>query len=223
LETQLHTCFSALFLLLPEGRVGWEDTMKTLGFAALCFFVLFALPTAANADSFELTGPGLTITFSLPGTVTNPGIVTSVFSGDGTISGLSGFLIDNVLIMLNGSPTLENIKFFTDGTGGTAQNFGGLAIGSFIPGSTDLVNLLGPQLFSINNLADPFSATFTPLVSSSLTVCPSPSLCEFTPTVNSDLTLTITSPTAIPEPSSMLLFGTGLLGLGGLVRRKLRS
>lgn len=193
--------------------------MRTLGFAALCFLVLAALSSAAKADSFffTLTSNTTTITFTLPGTVTNPGLVTSVFSGDGTISGFSGFEINNVLITLNGSPTLENIAFFTDGTGGTFPNGGGLAIGTFASGSTDLVDEMGLQLFTINNL-NPFSATFIPFTGLSLTVCPL-SVCGFTPTVNSDLTLS----SAIPEPSSMLLFGTGLLGLGGVLRRKLRS
>lgn len=192
--------------------------MTTRGRVAFCFVVCLVCVTAvnANADSFTLTGPNLTINFSLPGMVTNPGIVTSLFSGNGTISGFSGFEIDNVLITLNGSSMLENIEFFTDGSGGTFANGGGLAIGVFDGVTLDLINQSGSQLFNINTLKNPFSATFRP---GTFGLTSSPGL----GTITDDLTLTITPEAPpIPEPSTILLFGSGLVGFIGAVRRKLR-
>lgn len=181
-----------------------EDIMRTLGFAALCFLVLAALPTAANADSisFTLTSNTTTISFTLPETVTF-GPEISIFSGPP--AGFNGFQIANVSMLLNGSPVTEDINFFVTALGGGFEIFNGSTM-------VDLANQAGPQLFSVNSM-NPFSATFIP-GTFGLTFAegnPGPE------TITGDMTLNI-----VPEPSSMLLFGTGLLGLGGVLRRKLR-
>jgi PEP-CTERM motif len=45
----------------------------------------------------------------------------------------------------------------------------------------------------------------------------------YTDTLGAGATLTITDITAVPEPSSRLLLGTGLLGLGLMVKRHIRA
>ncbi len=195
----------------------------------LSLFLFVVLVTAVNAhadgmDTFTLTGSGSTITFTLPATVTccSPGEVTTLFSGNGTLAEFSGFEIDGVQVTVNGSTSTENIDFFTNGTGGTVSNGGGLSIGTFSGATPFIVSELGDQLFALNNYpTSPFAATFIS-GSTSLTVCPA-DICGSTPTVNNDLSLTITpSATTVPEPSTILLVGSGFVGLLGAARRKLR-
>ena len=68
------------------------------------------------------------------------------------------------------------------------------------------IELFGPQLFT----GSPSSPTFT-LGTFALS---DPN------TDGAPYTLTI-APSAVPEPSSLLLFGSGMLGVCGLVRRKI--
>jgi hypothetical protein len=81
----------------------------------------------------------------------------------------------------------------------------------------DLINQSGSQLFDINTLTNPFSATFRP---GTFSLKSSPGLA----TITGDLTLTITSAAPpVPDPSTILLVGSGLAaGFIGAVRRKLR-
>ena len=39
--------------------------------------------------------------------------------------------------------------------------------------------------------------------------------------VNSNVTATFDSPTPTPEPGSLLMFGSAMIGLGGVLRRKI--
>jgi hypothetical protein len=160
----------------------------------------FLLPMAAHADAiddFVLTGSGLTITFSLP--ASPPGNDSTC--PPGSISCLPGsqtaFYL-SALVTTNGVTEEEGLAFPTLRFGG------GLVIGSD--------RFLGDKQLFTPDAANP---TFTPgtySVSSS------------SPFIPATLTITPETPTAVtPEPSSVTLFTTGVLGLIGLASTRRRS
>jgi PEP-CTERM motif len=162
----------------------------------------FILPITAHADTiddFAITGAGLNITFSLPASPpgnesTCPtGIITSCLPGSETAFYLSA------PVTINGVTEEEGLTFPTLRFGG------GLSIDT-------------ERFFSSESIYTPDAAnpTFTPgtyIVT------------EFSPTyIPATLTITSETPTAVtPEPSSVTLFMTGVLGLIGLASVRRRS
>jgi len=158
-----------------------------------------AVSFASPIDNFKLSDGTNVIAFSLPSSPAPD----QVIQNDDALQ----FTMNNVAVDVNGTPANYFISFFNELTGG------GLCIDpvdtSCIGGNK--LNQSGPQLFTGSEAIPTFSlGTF------SLTNY------NFGPnnTFSSDFTLEITS-SEIPEPSSLLMLSTGVLGLVGAVRRKL--
>jgi hypothetical protein len=157
----------------------------------------FILPSAARADAiddFVITGNGLDITFSLP--ASPPGNESTCPSGIITscLPGSETAFYLSALVTDNGVTTLQALAFPTIFFGG------GLEIGA--------TRYYSNYVLFTPNAATP---TFTPGTYSVNTLG----------SFGSD-TLTITPETTAttPEPSTLGLLGTGVIGLIGLVRRK---
>jgi PEP-CTERM motif len=164
-------------------------------FTLALFLSAAILPLAAHADAiddFLITGNGNTITFSLPASPTD--VFVSTGAG-GVIAGFSPIPAPSVTI--NGitfsSPTLE---FFS------GQLFfvgGGLTLAA----TGNIFTLVGPVLYTGSSYEPTFkTGTFD--------------LHPFQTFPSPDYTLTISpesTPPAVPEPSSLLLFVSGAAGL----------
>jgi len=163
----------------------------------------FILPSAARADAiddFVLTGDGMNITFSLPASPPGneskcpTGIITSCVPGPQT-----AFYLDT-LVTINGVTSEDSLAF------PTARFGGGLSLGD-TPG-----RLFGEVLFT----PDAGTPTFLPgtfeLYGLDFT--------GFPPELTYSLTITPETIAATPEPSTLGLFGTGVLGLIGVMRNR---
>jgi len=160
--------------------------------------VLLSTTAAARADDlFSFTDDaGNTLTFTLPGSP-----APSDSSG-GT------FVVDNVAVVFDGTPTLGGFGF----TSGGGWAFGGPGFsllddaGGDYQGRFTVDGLTGSLFTGVP--ADPtfLTGTFT----GDSFFLPSD------PGGGSPYTLTIT---AVPEPSSLLLLGTGMSGLFGMAKR----
>lgn len=167
--------------------------------AVLISAIALLAPVAAHADTFTLTGQGETITFALPDSPT-----PSLFE-DGT-----GFAVNNVEVNFDGTLISESVGFLAARSGLAIS----IAAESFISGGSFLVSgdkLIGegPQLYTgLESLPTFDLGTYT--IDNADRSLPT-----------GDYSLTITADTAVtPEPSSLALLGSGVIGIAGLVRRR---
>ena len=169
-------------------------------FLLLSLFGTSAMAFADTAeDTFTISEAGRTITFPLPASPTPDSSQT----GD-------AFVLDSVTVRVNGAPMVEDIVFAKDAYG--IGPFAQLTAGGY-----DVAAPLSEAQFSVGALYSGSEADPTFVVGSY-------GGGEFVP--DEKETLTIAGPaatmpvSATPEPGTMVLLGTGLLGGAGALRRR---
>ena len=180
--------------------------MRTFVFPVTLLASALVLSLTAHADTidnFVLTGNGLDVTFSLPASPpgnesTCPtGIITSCLPGSETAFTVS------TLVTTNGVSAMESIEFPTFRFGG------GLDIG------LDPGRLFGDQLFTPDAANPTFQIGTFDLGAINPKGDP--------PVLDYSLSITPETTAQTPEPSTLGLFGTGVLGLIGIARKRLGS
>jgi hypothetical protein len=192
-----------------------RNTSLKLSILALVLVAVLAMAPAASANSITtLTQGAYTATLSV-----GTGTATLTLSGPAT-----GFFVNQIAIQLGGNAIAvtsgsASIGTWTFQNGHNAVNCGGT--GNWACAVDTTAGQAGNNLsltwnFTGAPAGPPFSVQFT--ICSTSTPC-APGDATFI----TNFSQSGSPSTVIPEPSTLGLFGTGLVGIAGLVRRRFLS
>lgn len=183
--------------------------MRKLLSALILTAGLVVAPVAAHADSITYN---LVLTPTVPGSNVGPGSGTLTID---TAPGVYNYTVGSGLIDLTFNIGGDSFCLSTDGCNGIPFS-GGTSV--FILGSNVYITYLGGLINSKEGFDFSLNAGGGGYIFSDVNQTGDNGLAEF-----SSGTISAIDPPAVPEPSALLLFGTGALGLAGIVARKLTA